>query len=172
MTQRSAFLLLGALLLGCGSSSPGAASDAGTDPGPDGPVSGLFNGQRINFTSDGFSLYTKAQNRTTIGAGIKGDAASSDMKVTILVPGNMPGQFACDPSLTVAITFDQYDATYSTTGQSVCTVTIDRYGAVGGNVSGTFSGTLSAIQREGNPPPPAQVTVTGGTFTVVRAPDQ
>ncbi len=172
-----------AALVGCGTGGSTGGSEAGDsnpcDPGPSGPVSGLFNRQCLDFTSSGSSLYDHVQDRTTVGAEVPADAATGGSRFTLLVPGNSAGQFSCDQNpdggLTIGMTFGEATATYSTTGLASitpCAITIDAYGAVGGQVTGTFSGTLVATSRVGNPLPPAQVVVTQGTFAVTRMPDQ
>jgi hypothetical protein len=170
----------GGLAIGGSLSDGSAAADDSSppDPGASGPVSGLFGGRRENFPSSDFSRYDHVQNRTTIGAQARGDAATDGRLLTLFVPGDTSGPFSCDQNpdggLTIGIVFSQADATYSTTGLAwltPCAITIDAYGAVGGQVTGTFSGTLVATSRVGNPLPPQQIAATDGTFAVTRLQD-
>jgi hypothetical protein len=170
---------LALLALACSSSSAqstGADADTGELDGS-GPASGVFNGEGITFNRDGVAVYVGAENRTTIEAQLQAADAGGNMKMTIFVPGNMPGQYSCSQnstgSVVVGITVGESSATYSTSvSVTPCTITIDQYGAVGGSVAGTFSGTLAATMRVGNPPPPAAMTITDGRFDVTRQPDQ
>jgi hypothetical protein len=177
----------------CSCSSSGGSGEVPgggpADPGPDGAVSGLFNGARVDLSPtgrfpDGYAVYSPSQDRTSVLAS-PGDASPGEVySLDVFVRGQATGNFSCgdepDGGLTIGMTFypstSQWSATYVTTNSAnltPCTITITDFPAVGGHVKGTFAGALVATERAGpaNNYPPQQMNVTKGVFDVTRQPD-
>lgn len=86
--------------------------------------------------------------------------------VTIVIPGRSTGTF------TVGATPGSAQMAYSAQANSIITayaatsgtITVSRYGAVGGTIEGTFSGTFASLSG-------AQVSINNGQFSVRRVED-
>ncbi len=173
------------LPLACGApAESSSALDAGTptrdvmgpiDPGPDGPISGLFDGLRLNFNDQDGSVYYSTQNKTTIGGQHRTDATDDAKVVQVSTVGKSQGVYHCgdDGGTVTGIVFSESQASYSTIAAAdltPCTISITHYGLVGEHVTGTFDGVL--LLSSGSTTSPPRVTVTNGTFDVLRTLDQ
>jgi hypothetical protein len=157
-----------------GAAPPGDAT-LPPDPGPEGPISGLFDGLRVNFLDQLGGVYSAKEDDTNMSGDTLRDASTAGRVVKISFPGKVPGTFRCgdDGGALTSIRFTEPRGTYSTLGAAdltPCAIAVTQYGAVGAHIVGTFSGLL--ILTSGSTGSPKQVTVTDGKFDVLRLMDQ
>jgi len=128
-------------------------------------LNSLFNcGTLTNDTGS----YSASLNLTQ--SNINWNTGAPYVSIHINFKGNKTGTFALGPTTTTADT-NAVNITYATSGNSsseflsqVGTLTITEYGAVGGIIKGTFSGTF--YDTDGTP-----YTITNGQFSEIRGKD-
>ena len=115
---------------------------------------GGYSNQTITLTNTGGAAYTSDENAT----GIFFSSSTND-KGGLVIKGKSTGTFTIDES--------NYEVTISMNGKTPLiltsgTIVVSAYGAVGGEVKGTFSGTSI------NPSTLETVQVTNGSFSAKR----
>jgi hypothetical protein len=173
VTERTRFALALAPLLGSTVACNGGSGLTGGDCPAGGVLSGNFNGECIHYGA-GTASYSTSQATTAVLANTPDNDSGSG--VTVRFPGDAPGTFSCgtEGGTSVVLLFNQPGASYTVTNDPTitpCTITVPHYGAVDAAIVGTFSGTLTALERSGNPLPPQQMVITDGAFSFVREAD-
>lgn len=166
MKTRSAFTsifaiaLVAMLSLSCASDSPtnpGTTSDGTFTFSKSGALTGATNFS--SFTVASFS--TEGDETFIAGSTVAITSGASVANLAVLtVPGKTTGTWSFDDNAAMAMFFSSspYIATSGT-------ITITEYGAVGGRIKGTFSGTTV------NPIGSSTVEITSGVFNIKREAD-
>jgi len=134
----------------------------------------------LGFDVDAYSVYKASTNVTAIA--ITNDNTGGNLQqIIIALPGNQTGTFnwtnstSANNAIAFLLEFTSSSVTtffYSSLdngGNINGSVSLTSYGAVGNKINGTFSGKLYKVTAAGID---SSVTVSNGTFSVVRAPDQ
>ncbi|MDI6767779.1 MAG: hypothetical protein QME52_13240 [Bacteroidota bacterium] len=169
LTGRVMFVLFTILIFGaCKEESSSPGPDNGTNVGL-ATASLIINGSGYINRTFSFSVATgvhsPVENETGIAAGLS--SGTDSVALVIVFPGNQTGTFGWSDTTVVGLfvygtggiqkTFTSYDGSGSTT--------VSSFGAVGGFISGTFSGKLIG----GTPPNTTDtVTVSNGSFSAKR----
>ena len=152
-----AFSLVG--FMGCSEDENPVAPGGGGGGGCSGPFTFILDGAPHNYSVTNMGAYSTSMSNTSVGGMFVSGPTTNTIMVSF--PGNAAGAWTAASGANVMLigTIGFYVST-------VCTVNVATYGAVGAQIQGTFTATVTNIFAGGTK------TITAGVFDILRLADQ